>query len=51
MPRKPKDVKDMNDEEIARFVFPKKVVDEANRIAHEKDPKPKPKKSSRSSRN
>ena len=50
MPRKPKDVKDMNDDELARFVFPKKVVDEADRIAHEKNPKPKPGKDSRSSR-
>ena len=51
MPRKPKDVKDMNDDELARFVFPKKVVDEADRVAHEKDRKPKIKKPSRSSRN
>ena len=27
--------KDMTNEELARDVFPKKVVDELNRIAHE----------------
>lgn len=35
--RKKKDVTEMTTEELARHVFPKKVVDELKRIAHEKD--------------
>ena len=35
MPRKAKDPKDMTDDELARFVFPKRVVDEAKRVGHE----------------
>ena len=35
--RKKKDVTEMTTEELARHVFPKKVVDELERIAHEKD--------------
>ena len=35
MPRKTKDPKDMTNDELARFVFPKPVADEAKRIANE----------------
>ena len=48
--RKKKDVTEMTTDELARHVFPKKVVDELKRVAHEKDdetePKSKPPKSS-----
>lgn len=39
MPRKKKPASDMTNDELARSVFPKKVVDELKRIAHkgEKD--------------
>jgi hypothetical protein len=50
MPRKKKSPNEMTTEELARFVFPKKVVEEAKRIAHENDekkpPKAEPKKKS-----
>ena len=35
MGKRKKDVKDMTTEELARHVFPKKVVEELERIAHE----------------
>ena len=35
--RKQKDVTEMTTEELARHVFPKKVVDELKRVAHEHD--------------
>ena len=37
MPRKKKKPHDMTTEELAKKVFPKKVVDELKKIAHEKD--------------
>jgi len=37
--RKKKDVTKMTTEELARHIFPKKVVDELKRIAHEQDHK------------
>ena len=37
MPREKKHPKDMTTEEIAKKVFPKKVVEELKKIAHEKD--------------
>lgn len=37
MPRRKKRPIDMTTEELARKVFPKKVVEELKRIAHEKD--------------
>ena len=37
--RKKKDVTEMTTEELARHVFPKKVVDELERIAHQDDEK------------
>jgi hypothetical protein len=36
--RKKKTANEMTTEELARSVFPKKVVDEVKRPAHEKDP-------------
>ncbi len=39
MPKSKKHPKDMTTEELARKVFPKKVVDELKKIAHEKDGK------------
>ncbi len=36
MPRR-KPSKDLTKEEAVKRLFPKKVVDEANRVAHEKD--------------
>ena len=41
--RKKKDVTEMTTEELARHVFPKKVVEELKRVAHENDEKPEPK--------
>jgi hypothetical protein len=43
MPRKKKRPNEMTNEELARFVFPKKVVEEAKKIAH-KDEDEKAKK-------
>lgn len=40
--RKNKDVAQMTTDELARHVFPKKVVDELKRIAHQGDEKPEP---------
>ena len=37
MAKKKKPVQEMTDEEIEKYVFPKKVRDELMRIAHEKD--------------
>lgn len=37
MPRKKRKVTEMTDKEAIRKLFPKKVVDEADRVAHEKD--------------
>ena len=34
-PKKP--IQEMTDEELQKYVFPKKVRDELKRIAHEKD--------------
>jgi hypothetical protein len=39
MPKKKKRPIDMTTEELAKKVFPKKVREELNRIAHEKDKK------------
>jgi len=39
MPKR-KPVEELNTEEIAKRLFPKRVVEEAQRVAHEKD-KPK----------
>ena len=39
MPKKKKKPHDMTTEELANKVFPKKVVEELKRIAHEKDDK------------
>ena len=37
--RKKKDVTEMTTDELARHVFPKKVVDELKRVAHQDDEK------------
>ena len=37
MPKRKKPISEMSDEELERFVFPKKVLEELKRIAHEKD--------------
>ncbi|MBI4301920.1 MAG: hypothetical protein HY664_04895 [Chloroflexi bacterium] len=37
MPRRKKRPIDMTTEELARKVFPKKVIEELKKIAHEKD--------------
>jgi hypothetical protein len=37
MPKRKKTAKDMTDEELKRRLFPKKVREELERIAHEKD--------------
>ena len=52
MARKSKDPKDMTSDELARFVFPKPVVDEAKRLSNEANEKQQKKgrKPSRSSR-
>jgi hypothetical protein len=42
MPRKKKSPKDMTSEEIARRVFPPKVLKELNKVAHEGEDKPSP---------
>ena len=39
MPRKKKTANDMTNEEPAKKIFPKKVRDKLNEIAHEKDKK------------
>lgn len=39
MPRRKKRPQEMTTEELAKKVFPKKVVEELKRIAHEKDKK------------
>ena len=39
MPRKKKTARDMTTEELARKIFPKKVLDKLKEIAHEKDGK------------
>ncbi len=39
MPRKKKTARDMTTEELAKKVFPKKVVDKLKEVAHEKDSK------------
>ncbi len=41
MDKKKKNPNEMTDEELARYVFPKKVVDKAKEIANP-DEKPKP---------
>ena len=47
MPRRKKKATEMTTEELERRVFPKKVVDELKRIAHEKDdPENEPNQSS-----
>lgn len=46
MKKSKKHPKDMTNEEIAKAVFPKKVLDKLNKIAHEKDEKPNEKPSS-----
>jgi len=37
MPKKKKTARDMTTEEIAKRVFPKKVIEEIERVAHESD--------------
>ena len=37
MPRKPKKLTELTDKEAIRKLFPKKVVEELERVAHEKD--------------
>ena len=37
MPRKKKTARDMTTDELAKRVFPKKVLEQLKRIAHEKD--------------
>jgi hypothetical protein len=44
VPRKKKRVTEMPDSEAIRKLFPKKVVDQVERIAHEKDKPEKPSK-------
>ncbi|MFH0941792.1 MAG: hypothetical protein V1823_02045 [Chloroflexota bacterium] len=39
MPRKKKTAKDMTTEELAKKVFPKKVLEKLKEVAHEKDRK------------
>jgi hypothetical protein len=41
MSKSKKHPKDMTNEELAKKVFPKKVIDELKRVAHEKDNKRK----------
>ena len=41
MPRKKKSARDMTTEELAKKVFPAKVLKELKRTAHEGDDKPK----------
>lgn len=42
MPRKKKPAQDLTTDELARRVFPPKVLKELKRVAHEADEKPKP---------
>ena len=42
MPRKKKKLTELPDKEVIRKLFPKKVVDEIERVAHEKDTPQKP---------
>ena len=49
MPRRKKKASEMTTEELARRVFPKKVVEELKRIAHEEPSKPRQPKKDRSS--
>ena len=46
MKKSKKHPKDMTTEEIAKMVFPKKVREELDKVAHEKDKKPNEKPSS-----
>ena len=39
MPKKKKLATEMTTEELAKYVFPKKVLEEVQRVAHEKDAK------------
>lgn len=50
MPRRKKKATEMTTDELARRVFPKKVVDELKRIAVEEPQKPRAKKGERPSR-
>lgn len=49
MPKKKKTARDMTSEELAKRLFPKPVLEELQRVAHEKDEKPSPRKPKRSS--
>ena len=49
MPKRKKKASQMTTEELARRVFPKKVVDELKRIAQDEPQKPRTKKQDRSS--
>ena len=42
MPRKKIPVTELPTEEAMKKLFPKKVIDEAKKVAHEKDPPDKP---------
>jgi len=44
MPKRKKKAIDMTTDELELRLFPKKVVDEIKRVAHEQDQNPKPKK-------
>ncbi len=46
MPKKKKRVIDMTTEELAKKVFPKKILEKLKEIAHEKDDKPDSKSTS-----
>jgi hypothetical protein len=46
MSKNKKHLKDMTTEELARRIFPKKLLDKLKEIAHAKDSKSKPKSSS-----
>lgn len=50
MPKRKKKATEMTTEELARWVFPKKVVKELERIAQEGDGKPPQKPNDRSSK-
>jgi hypothetical protein len=41
MPKRKKTARDMTNEELARDVFPKKVVEELKKVARESEKKPK----------
>ena len=44
MPKRKKKAGEMTDKELERRVFPKRVLEELKRVAHEGEEKPQPKK-------